>query len=97
MVRHDKAARNTTLRPKISDSRPYNIWKVVLATRDAVPAHEMVFSAWRSRAIVGNVTPIPFWSMNEMSCAMASPENTNMSSLVGKMLIWLWSDRSAAC
>ncbi len=80
----------------MSDSRPYSIWNVVLAISDDVPAHEMVFSASRSRAIVGSVTLMPFWSTNVISSVTDSVKNTTSSFFFGSRLVWSYKLFSAA-
>lgn len=76
-----------TLRPKISERRPYKTVNVVFAIKDEVPAQDMVFRASRSAAMVGSVTLIPFWSTKVMSNDIASPVKTTSSWARGRMLV----------
>lgn len=68
---------------------------VVLAMRDAVPAHEMVSWAFKSAAIVGRAVDIPFWSMKDIKDGMASIHKTGMSFRRGSRSAWSWRAVSA--
>ena len=91
------AERYTTLRPKMSDSRPYSTWNTVFPIRALVPAQDMVCVALRSLAMVGSSWPIPFWSMNITSRDMARREKVKISCFRGRRFSWSKSAVSAAC
>lgn len=69
----------------------------MLAIKAEVPAQAMVDEAFRSRAMLGRSTPMPFWSMKQTQREKAMQKKTLRSCRSGRRFVWSWraASRSA--
>lgn len=63
----------------------------MLAMSDEVPAHVIVDELFRSRPMVGRITPMDCWSMKVIRRADASALKTTSKRPVGRILVWSWN------
>lgn len=74
--------------PKQSDRRDVIIWKLVFATRNAVPAQVMDSAASRSFPMIGRIVLTLVESMNEMSSEICRPNIRTSSRPRGSVADW---------
>lgn len=85
-----KEATRTTFLPRQSDKRELMIWKLVFATRNAVPAQVIEDAALSSAPTSGRIVLTDVASTKERKSAACSPMNTISNLLGGSWHDWSW-------